>query len=93
MRLSLSRVVHADSSDADRARRPAAIGWRPGQCRSRPGGRSASGRSTGGAAGGGGAGGRGAGPGEHQGVLALEEAVAADAAGGAALGGVLARTA
>ena len=34
--------------------------------------------------------GRGAGPGEDQGVLALEEAVAAHAAGGAALGGVLA---
>ena len=42
------------------------------------------------AAGGGGAGRRGAGPGEDQGVLALEEAVAAHAAGGAALGGVLA---
>ena len=41
------------------------------------------------AAGGRGAGGRGAGPGEDQGVLALEEPVAADPAGGAALAGVL----
>src|SRR6185295_9435068 len=47
------------------------------------------GQVDGGAAGGRGPGGDGAGPGEDQGVLTLEEAVAAHAAGGAALGRVL----
>ena len=49
----------------------------------------ASGRSTGAPLAAAARAGAGAGPGEDQGVLALEEAVAAHAAGGAALGGVL----
>ena len=67
----------------------AAIGWLPGtpEPSRRP---VALGQVDRGAAGRRGPGRRGAGPGEDQGVLALEEAVAADAAGGAALGGVLA---
>ena len=60
-----------------------------GHARSRPGGRWPPGSSIGRTAGRCGPGRGGAGPGEHQGVLALEEPVAAHAAGGAALGGVL----
>ena len=70
-------------------RRTAAIGWAAGHARSRRAGRSASGRSTGAPLAAAARAGAGAGPGDDQRVLALEEAVAADAAGGAALGGVL----
>ena len=80
-----ARDGHQPRGGAGDGRRSAA---RPG-CRTRRAGRARSGQVDRRAAGGAGLGRAGSGVGHEQGVLALEEPVAADPAGAAALAGVL----